>query len=142
MLQDIPKLSGLKQMIFIIFLIQWIEWVVLLRLIEVAAFSQWSFCDRGSAELLLLQGLTSQVTLWHGGLKVVFQENKPWCASRYQASAHILSAEVSLAKESHMAKSRISVEEEYTKTWMQGGVCDSLGTITVKIDLGFQSTEL
>ena len=76
------------------------------------------------------------------GSPTVTRENKPWCASRYQAPAHILSAGVSLAKESHMAKSRISVEGEYTKTWMQGGVCDSLGTIIVKIDLGFQSTEL
>lgn len=49
----------------------------------------------------------------------------------YHVSAHILFAEISLAKESHMAKPRISVEGEYTKTWIQGGVCDSLGTITV-----------
>lgn len=36
----------------------------------------------------------------------------------YQASAHILFAEVSVAKASPVAKPRISVVGEYTKTWI------------------------
>ena len=50
MLWDIPKLSDLKQLNFIIFMSLW---VVLLRLTHGAAFSWWTFCDMGSAELLL-----------------------------------------------------------------------------------------
>lgn len=40
----------------------------------------------------------------------------------YQASTHILFAEVSWAKASPAAKPRISVVGEYMKTWTQGGI--------------------
>ena len=53
-------------------------------------------------------------------------------ASTFQTSDYITFADVPLAKASHLAYPGVSVEEgDYTGTWIQGEVCDSLGAITV-----------
>lgn len=111
LLQDISKLSGLKEVHFISFMIPWCDWVVLLFVLSclthVAVSSWWSFCNQGSGEILLL-GLLSKVPLWHDSLKVEFQENKPQCTSLYQASGCVLLTDVPWAKASFMVKSRVS----------------------------------